>query len=106
MFRDFEPAEVPTSNGRYIVPSECAPQSITTWAAILREAEGALRCVRYGWPGWGSEGLRSKRQRPKEFGDIGVFIWGVTSQIAHDYDARGHLTAAGENRNMSTVETA
>jgi len=100
MFRDFKNAEVPIDQGRYIVPSQFAPQQITTWAAIIKEAEGVLRCVMYGRPGWGSEGMKRTSQKPREYGDIGVFFWGATSPIAREY-ARDPKVGASGNGNTS-----
>ena len=44
-----------------------------------------MDCVRYGEPGWTSEGSRIIRQKPKPWGEIGVFFWGQTSKIASTY---------------------
>lgn len=105
MFRDFKKNQVPTEQNRYIVPSQYAPQQITTWAAITEEAEGVLRCVKYGMPGWGSEGMRPARQTPREYGDIGVFFWGSASPIAREY-ARPPKVGANGQGNASLVATA
>jgi len=105
MFRDFKIAEVPTDQGGFIVPSQFAPQQITTWGAIIREAERVLRCVKYGRPGWGSEGTKPMSQKPREHGDIGVFFWGATSPIAREY-ARDLKVGASGNGNTSLVVTA
>lgn len=105
MFRDFKNSEVPTEQDRYILPSQFAPQQITTWAAIIKEAERVLRCVKYGWPGWGSEGRIPAGQRSKEYGDIGVFFWGSGSPIALEY-ARVPTVGASGDGNSSSVATA
>jgi len=105
MFRDFQNGEVPADQGQYIVLSQFAPQQITTWAAIFKEAEGVLRCVKYGRPGWGSEGLKPLSQKPRVYGDIGVFFWSATSPIARKY-ARVPEVAASGNGNTSLVATA
>lgn len=105
MFRDFKNGEVPTDQGGFIVPSQFAPQQITTWGAIIREAERVLRCVKYGRPGWGSEGTKPMSQKPREYGDIGVFFWGATSPIAREY-ARDLKVGASGNGNTSLVVTA
>ena len=105
MFRDFKIDEVPTHEGRRIVPSKFSPAAITTWEALLTEAQGVLRCVRYGWPGWGSEGLKPTAQKPKEYGNIGIFFWGVSSRIAADYKTSVGA-AVGESGGLDAVGTA
>ena len=86
MLRDFRAFEVPTAGGLWVVPEDCAPAQITTWRSILREAEAVMDCVRYGEPGWASEGSRIVRQKPKPWGEIGILFWSQTSKIASTYE--------------------
>ena len=102
MFRDFENSEVPTEAGQYIVPSQFHPAQLDTWGSIVREATGVMRCVKLGTPGWGSEGLRPILQKPKEFGDIGIFFWGYTSKMAHLYAKDGQVTLVGDSGTNDT----
>jgi len=44
-------------------------------------------------------------QKPREYGDIGVFFWGATSPIAREY-ARDLKVGASGNGNTSLVVTA
>lgn len=106
MFRDFKEVEIPTEQGEWLIPSGFAPAQITTWRALLKEVEGVLRCIKLGEPGWGSEGLRPIRQKPKQFGDIGVFFWGYTSEMAHDYAdvmPKGVIADGNEGGNLTAT---
>ena len=85
MLRDFRAFDVPTARGLWVVPNDCAPAQITTWRSILRQAEAAIECVRYGEPGWTSEGSRIIKHKPKPWGEVGVFFWGKSSIIASTY---------------------
>lgn len=107
MLHDFRNIEIPTAEGRWIIPADFQPAQLTTWGAIIREAKGVLRCSRYSWPGWGSEGIKPASKKFREFGEIGIFFWGVTSEIAKTYGPSrppGQLTREG-NR-TDAVETA
>ena len=84
MLHDFDVVEIPTDDG-YVHPTMHPPAAISTWHSVLTELEKILRCVKYGEPGWGSDGIKVDKTSKNDPAPIGVFMWGRTSGIAQKY---------------------
>ena len=84
MLHDFIVGEIPTEHA-YVLPTMSPPAAISTWHSIMTELEKILLCVKYGQPGWASDGLRVGKWPEDDPAPIGVFMWGKTSAIAREY---------------------
>lgn len=82
MIRDFSLMEIPFHDS-FLSPIVYPPAAISTWHRIIEEAEKILSCVKYGQPGWASDGLKGRSETIAA--PIGVFFWGRTSEIAKEY---------------------